>query len=175
MPRSRLTLISLLAFVAMANGWAQAAGEIGVERLPPLERSPPVASAELSLQPPPLLLNPAIHLPSVEQPPLVPPSQEAGPAGEMAIGDDGPPPGKLINLDGSAATQPAPKLGDFMGYRYSTDALEWIAGNGDQFGIFSVLLDRYLQSGVQNGITAGFGFHVFSGPVQTDMPPRVRL
>ena len=30
-----------------------------------------------------------------------------------------------------------------MGYRYSTDSIEWIPGGGDQFGIFSVLLDRY--------------------------------
>jgi hypothetical protein len=167
-----LTLISLLAFLATANGLAAAAGDIAFERLPSIDRSPAGPCAELSLRPPPLFLDPPIRLPSVEQPPGAPPSQEPDPAGEMSISDEGPSPGKLINLDGSAAAKPAPKLCDFMGYRYSTNALEWIAGSGDQFGIFSVLLDRYQQSGIENGIMTGFGFHVFSGPVQTDMPPR---
>jgi hypothetical protein len=35
------------------------------------------------------------------------------------------------------------------------------------------VLGRYQPSGIENGITTGFGFHVFSGPVQSDMPPRV--
>jgi hypothetical protein len=166
-----LTLAILLALFTTANSLAQAAEDIRFEPLPPLGQSPPAPSAELSLQPPPFLDQPS-RLPPVEQWASVRPSQELGPAGETPIGGEEPPKGKLINLDGSAVTKPAPLLGDFMGYRYSTDALEWIPGSGDQFGIFSALLDRYQPSGVQNGIVAGFGFHVFSGPVQSDMPPR---
>ncbi len=60
-----------------------------------------------------------------------------------------------------------------MGYRYATSALEWIPGGGDQFGIFSVELGHSIPSGIQHGISTGFDFHVFSGPVQSDMPPRV--
>ena len=171
MPRFGLTVVTLLAFLTAANGLAQAAEDIKFEPLPPIDRPPPSPSAELSLQPPSFLDQPS-RLPSTEQPPAAPASQEAIPAGETPIGDELPPKGKPINLDGSAEAKPAASLSDFMGYRYSTDALEWIPGGGDQFGMFSVLLGRYQQSGIQNGVMAGFGFHVFSGPVQSDMPPR---
>jgi hypothetical protein len=171
MSRFFLTLVSLLAFLAAANSLAQAADDIKFEPLPPIDQPPRLPSAELSLQPPPFLDQPS-RLPPTDQSPPVPPSQDIGPAGDMPIDSGLPPTGKPINLDRSAEAKPAASLGDFMGYRYSTDALEWIPGGGDQFGMFSVLLDRYQQSGIQNGIMAGFGFHVFSGPVQSDMPPR---
>ena len=98
-----------------------AAEDIKFEPLPPIDRPPPSPSAELSLQPPSFLDQPS-RLPSTEQPPAAPASQEAIPAGETPIGDELPPKGKPINLDGSAEAKPAASLGDFMGYRYSTDA-----------------------------------------------------
>ena len=180
MPRSCLTLVSLLAFFTAATSLTQAE-DIRFEPLPSMDPSPTVPFAELSLQSPfaelslqpsPFLDQPA-RLSSAEQSPSSPPSQEPSAVGETPISGELPPMGKPFNLDGSADVKPAASLSDFMGYRYSTDALEWIPGGGDQFGIFSVLLDRYQESGIQNGIMTGFGFHVFSGPVQSDMPPRV--
>ena len=152
MPRFGLTLVSLLVLFTTATSLVQAAEDIRFEPLPSFDQSPPS--------------------PTVERLPLVPPSRELSPAGDTPIGGELPPTGKSVNLDGSTEAKPAASLGDFMGYRYSSDALEWIPGGGNQFGIFSVLLDRYQQSGIQNGIMTGFGFHVFSGPVQSDMPPR---
>ena len=152
MPRFCLIFVSLLAFFTTANSLAQVAEDVRFERLPPIDPSPPS--------------------PSLEQSPLVPPSQEPGPAGDTPISGELPLTGKTVNLHGSAEAKPAASLSDFMGYRYSTDALEWIPGSGDQFGIFSVLLGRYQQSGIQDGIMTGFDFFVFSGPVHSDMPPR---
>jgi hypothetical protein len=172
MPRSCLPLVSLLAFLTTASSLAQAAEDIRFEPLPSIDRSAQLPSAELSLQPPLFLVDQPSRLPSVEQSPPALPSQESNPAGKTPISGELSPTDKPINLDGSTDVKPAALLGDFMGYRYSTDALEWIPGGGDQFGIFSVLLGRYQQSGIQNGIMAGFGFQVFSGPVQSDMPPR---
>ena len=171
MPRSCLTFVSLLALFATANSLAQAAGDITFEPLSSIDRLPPLLSADLSLQPPPLLDGPS-RLPSTDMSPPVTPSQQLGPSGETPISGEPLPRGEPIDLGGSAEAKPAASLSGFMGYRYSTDALEWIPGSGDQFGMFSVLLDRYQPSGIQNGLMAGFGFHVFSGPVESDMPPR---
>ena len=143
MPRSCLTLVSLLALFTTAISLAQAAEDIRFEPLPFIDPSPPVL-----------------------------PSQEHALVGKTPISGELSPTGNPINLDGSTEAKPAASLSDFMGYRYSTSALEWIPGGGDQFGIFSVLLDGYAQSGIRNGIITGFGFYVFSGPVQSDMPPR---
>lgn len=157
MPRSCLTLVSLLAF--FAHSLVLAAEDVRFEPLPFVDQSPP-------------FLDQPCRLPPTDQSPLLPPSQEPSPAGETPINGEQPPTGKTINLDGSAEAKPLVSLSDFWGYRYSSNALEWIPGGGDQFGMFSVLLDRYQPSGIQSGIAAGFGFHVFSGPVQSDMPPR---
>jgi hypothetical protein len=171
MPRSCLTFISLLALLAATGGLVQAANDIAFEPLSSKDWLPAILSTDLSLQPPPLLDGPS-RLPSTDLSPPVTPSQEPGPAGETPLPGEPMPIGKPINLEGSAEAKPLASLSGFMGYRYSTDAIEWIPGSGDQFGMFSVLLDRYQQSGVRNGIMTGFGFHVFSGPVQSDMPPR---
>ena len=64
-------------------------------------------------------------------------------------------------------------LDAFLGYRHQSNSTDWIAGNGDQFGIFSLNSDHYQKSGVNHGFDAGLGFHFLSGPVRTDMPPRV--
>jgi len=62
-------------------------------------------------------------------------------------------------------------LYDFLGYRYMSSSLDWIPGNGDDFGMFSIVCgDHYIKSGINHDIAVGLGFHSLSGPVQTDMP-----
>jgi len=162
MPRFCLILLSLLAFLTVAHSLARAADDIKFEPLPSLDQSPQAASAELSLQPPPFLDRPS-RLPSVEQVPLAP-SQEPSPAGETSAK------GELVTLDKSAETPVVVSLYDFLGYRYSTNSLDWIPGGGDDFGMFSIVGDHYIKSGINHDIGIGLGFHSLSGPVQTDMP-----
>jgi hypothetical protein len=69
-------------------------------------------------------------------------------------------------------TEPTP-LDAFLGYRYGTGPLEWIVGHGNQFGMFSITSDHYQASGVNHGFDVGYGFHFLSGPIVTDMPPRL--
>lgn len=64
-------------------------------------------------------------------------------------------------------------LNEFQGYRYHSSSIDWIAGNGDQFGIFSLGSHHYLSQGVNSGISTGLQFHFLSGPLRIDMPPRV--
>jgi hypothetical protein len=161
-----LPLVSLLAICTATSSLAQAADDIRFEPLPAFD---PLPASVTSLQPPPLLDQPC-RLPSTEPAPLALPSQEPGPLGKTPLA--GEPTGNPIDLEKSIEVKPAPLLSDFMGYRYSASALEWIPGGGDQFGIFSALLDGHEQAGVRNGIITGFGFYVFSGPVQSEMPPR---
>jgi hypothetical protein len=39
--------------------------------------------------------------------------------------------------------------------------------------MFSILWDHYQSPGVNNGLSAGMGFHFLGGPQQTDMPARL--
>jgi hypothetical protein len=103
-------------------------------------------------------------LPFVEQSPPARPSQEPGPA------DDTPIKGDLVTLDKSAETPAVVSLYDFLGYRYSASSLDWIPGGGDDFGMFSIVWNRYIKSGINHDIGIGLGFHSLSGPDQTDMP-----
>jgi hypothetical protein len=64
-------------------------------------------------------------------------------------------------------------LDQFLGYRCSSSSLGWIFGGDDGFGMFSLEWDHYRQSGVGHGLGVGLEFHFLSGPVRTDMPPRV--
>jgi hypothetical protein len=64
----------------------------------------------------------------------------------------------------------AVSLYDFLGYRYSTNSLDWIPGGGDDFGIFSIVGDHYIKSGINHDVAVGLGFHSLTGPNQTDMP-----
>ncbi|NQT14987.1 MAG: hypothetical protein HQ582_19685 [Planctomycetes bacterium] len=64
-------------------------------------------------------------------------------------------------------------LDAFLGYRCQSDSVDWIVGNGDQFGMFSLKADHYWQSGVNHGLDVGLQFHFLGGPVRTDMPSRV--
>ena len=69
-------------------------------------------------------------------------------------------------------SRPDPVEG-FLGYRYELSSTEWIVGNGEQFGAFSLNWDHYKPAGVQHGVGVGLQFHFLSGPIQTDMPARV--
>lgn len=71
-----------------------------------------------------------------------------------------------------ACSTPDPIRG-FLGYRYEVSSTEWIIGSGDQFGMFSFNWDHYQGAGVESGFGLGFQFHLLSGPIQTDMPPRL--
>ena len=157
MPRSCLTLVSLLVVLTTAsgsaqttaNGFTQTTEKAGVQRLPSVNVLPQGAPFQ---EPGPAAGEPLVTGPAVGEPRIT---------------------GEPINLDRSAATPPVASLGDFLGYRYSTSSLDWIPGNGDRFGMFSIAADHYQKSGINNGVGVGFGFHFLAGPEQTDMPPRV--
>ncbi len=59
-----------------------------------------------------------------------------------------------------------------MGYRYGAGSIQWMPGNGNQFGMFSFGWDHYLEAGIKTGIGLGADFNFLSGPDQTDMPAR---
>ena len=147
----------------------------GVRGACPLFQQAP--SAEIETRPAPEEFN-VQRLPSVGSSPQLPQFPNPTPvAGETPVTDA--PVGEALvtnaplRLDGSAEASPVVSLRDFLGYRYSSSALAWIPGNGDEFGIFSIEWDHYQKSGINNGIGFGAGFHFLSGPVQTDMPPLV--
>jgi hypothetical protein len=146
MPRSCLTLVSLLASLATANSLALAAADIRFEPLPSIDQSPLLPSAELS-------------------PPVLPPQ-------EPRTSDDKTPiKGETTTDDKSAEAPVVVSLYDFLGYRYMSSSLDWIPGGGDDFGMFSIVCgDHYIKSGINHDIDIGLGFHSLSGPDQTDMP-----
>ena len=96
---------------------------------------------EFSDQPPPL----------IDQAPQVPPTGGTSPAGTPPATD------APIKLDKPWEAHPVASLRDFWGYRYSTGALDWIPGNGNQFGMFSIVWDHYQNSGFNDGIGVGTG------------------
>jgi len=60
-----------------------------------------------------------------------------------------------------------------FGYNLRTDNTSWLLGGGNQFGMFSLESLPTLAQGENWGLVTGAGFHFLSGPVQTDMPPRL--
>ena len=64
-------------------------------------------------------------------------------------------------------------LQEFHGYRYHSSGIDWMIGNGNQFGMVSLASNHYQHGGVDSGIGVGMQFHFLAGPVRTDMPPRV--
>ncbi len=66
-----------------------------------------------------------------------------------------------------------PQLDVFRGYRVKQGGIEWIVGDGNQFGMFSFGSDHYAESGLQSGLEIGLRFQFLAGPDRTDMPPRV--
>ena len=163
MPRFYLTLVSLLVVLTTANGLAQTAEEFGVQRLPLIDQQFQVQPFQN--------LGPAATGVPVDQPLQATPFQNPSPAAGEAPITNGP-----ISLDGSVEETPVATLSDFLGYRYSTSSLNWIPGGGDQFGMFTIEWDHYQKSGITEGIGSigvGMSFYFLSGPIQTDMPPRV--
>ncbi len=80
----------------------------------------------------------------------------------------------VITDDPKAKDAPSTKLlNEFQGYRYHSHGTEWIIGDGDQFGMFSLGSPHYLAKGVKSSIGVGMQFHWLAGPERIDMPPRV--
>ena len=78
-----------------------------------------------------------------------------------------------LEVEPSAEPSKPDPLDAFLGYRYEAGSLDWILGDGDRFGMFSIKGDHYVSPGVNSGIGVGLQFHFLSGPARTDMPPRV--
>jgi hypothetical protein len=181
MRRACLTLVSLLAVLATAKCLAQTAEEFSTQQLPSVDQTMPPQNpgpaCEVLITDAPGGLDGSAEISPAASPSdfmgnryfdQSPPSQNPCPAlAEMPIT------GKTINLDGSEETAKVVSLSDFWGYRYSSDALAWIPGGGNQFGMFSIAWDHYQPSGINHGLGIGMGFYFLSGPEQTEMPPRV--
>jgi hypothetical protein len=60
-----------------------------------------------------------------------------------------------------------------FGYNLRSSNTSWLLGGGNQFGMFSLESLPTLKPGAQTGIVTGIGLHWLSGPVQTDLPPRL--
>ncbi len=163
MSRPCLSRVGLLAFLIATTSLARAADDIKFEPLPSIDQSLRPASADVSLQPPPLIDQPR-RLPSVEQ---VSPATFEQP---VPADDAAPIKGDLVTLDKSAEEPAVATLYDFLGYRYATSSLDWIPGAGDDFGMFSIVQEHYIKSGINHDVDVGLGFHSLSGPDQTDMP-----
>ncbi|MEN6494192.1 MAG: hypothetical protein ABFD16_07870 [Thermoguttaceae bacterium] len=168
MCRQALPLIGLLvAYVVASTAFAQLPeGQFReFQRLPPTAEWPPVVDSP-----------PIGDRSSIEAGP--PESPTGGPMPTDAPMKIGP----LIDLsrhDGLAESgplvepfQPVP-LDAFLGYRYESSSLDWILGNDDQFGMFSILWDHYQRPGAKHGLDVGLQFHFLNGPVRTDMPSKV--
>lgn len=80
---------------------------------------------------------------------------------------------EVVELGAPVEKRCAVGLSDFWGYRTQSSSLDWIIGNGDQFGMFSWNTDHYQRAGVESGLGFGLDFHFVSGPTQTEMPPRL--
>lgn len=106
--------------------------------------------------------QPVVPAPSPVSPPA------ATPASEEVFISDAP-----VHLDGTLPAAPVASLSDFVGYRYSSSSIDWIVGDGDQFGMVSLAWDHYQRSGITSGVGLGMQFHFLAGPEQTDLPPRV--
>jgi hypothetical protein len=169
MPRFCLTLIGLLTVLSATSAPAQTVAdspnahiaESGTVFFDVI----PFDAGPFDAGPTQIGQNPA----AFQSPPaeLLPPDQTPIPAGDPKI--IGPP----VNLDGSTEPPAGAKLTDFLGYRYSTGALEWIPGGGDQLGMFSAEAAPYQDAGIKNGLGFGAAVHFLSGPNETDLPPRL--
>ncbi len=80
----------------------------------------------------------------------------------------------VVTDDAKTVETPCPKLlNEFQGYRHHSSATEWIIGDGDQFGMFSLGSPHYQSQGANSGIGVGMQFHWLAGPERIDLPPRV--
>jgi hypothetical protein len=199
MAKFTLALAGLLAVFAAADSLAQTTDDSAYRRLPPASwPGEPQPSANQGFQgqspfgelpqgatPFAPSLQPDSPFAQAGQPqdgqayqlqppgqPVQPPPQTPLLQNPTAPGGVPEPSGDPINLDGSPVLKGAASLSDFWGYRYLANGLEYIPGDAEEFGIFSVLLGRYVESGTNSGLMTGFGFHVFDGPIKSDMSPR---
>lgn len=78
-------------------------------------------------------------------------------------------PGEHLTEDVLTSLQP---LAPF-GYNVRRSKTDWLPGGGDQFGMFSLESLPSLPQNQTWGLVSGLGFHFLSGPVRTDMPPRL--
>jgi hypothetical protein len=105
-----------------------------------------------------------------EAPELINPPGVDGPVTFDSVPlDDTPLSGELLTEDALVAMEPfAP-----FGYRVRRSQTSWLPGGGDQFGMFSIESLPSLAQEETWGLVTGMGFHFLSGPVRTDMPPRL--
>ncbi len=95
--------------------------------------------------------------------------------GEPAQAPDEPlPPDTPAIIDTSEVEGPCPDLlHEFWGYRYSRCTTSWIVGDGDRFGMVSLVNDHFKSRGEDGGLGLGAKIHFLAGPERTDMPPHV--
>lgn len=64
-------------------------------------------------------------------------------------------------------------FGDWLGYNSVQDDTTWLFGNEDDLGMFSLRSYPTLDLGESGALTTGIGIHFLTGPVRTDLPPRL--
>ncbi|WP_425619367.1 hypothetical protein NA78x_003107 [Anatilimnocola sp. NA78] len=78
--------------------------------------------------------------------------------------------GQLLELEPESTYS----LVDFpFGYNTRQSKTDWLVGGGNKFGFFSLENLPTLPQDRTSGVVTGLGFHFLSGPVITDMPPRL--
>lgn len=128
------------------------------ELLPP---APDVSDA-----PPPIKLN------SIQGLGLQPnPAAEHDATSGLVVESVSPPPETVMPIE--VADLPPPPKRPMIGFELHRDATTWLVGNGDDFGFFSLESISTLQINQMDGWFSGYAAHFLSGPVQTDMPPRL--
>jgi hypothetical protein len=171
MQRSVTTLAGLLTVLIAARGLAQTSGDSGVEFLSSqlnidglsAPGGDPGTLYALPVVPPAVdTSSPGLASP----PPLAAPTSEV--PGEAEVETPLTESPKAIE---DLARTPVAPLSDFLGYRWSTESLQWIPGN--QLGEFSIDWDHYVKEGINQGVDFGMGFHFLDGPDRSDMPARV--
>jgi hypothetical protein len=154
MSRSCWNFVGLIVFFAASQAVAQNVTEIPA--------APPLAPSVSG--PPPGTYAPPPGAPGSPQFPPIQLQRDVSPGESVALDP--------VKEEERAKIARA-GLTEFWGYRYSTSAIDWIIGGGDDFGMVSLWSDYYQQAGVSSGLGFDLGFHFLDGPVQTDMPPRV--
>lgn len=60
-----------------------------------------------------------------------------------------------------------------FGYNPTQGTTSWLVGGGDKFGMFSLESLPTLPQERTSGMVTGINIHFLSGPIQTDLPPRL--
>jgi len=109
----------------------------------------------------------------IDRPSPVSQPQPSLPEGPQPVAPEAEATDLPLSVDAIIEPATASPFGGFLGYRYESSSFDWILGEGDQLGTFSLVWEHYQRSGVNHGIGVGLEFHFLNGPVRTDMPPRV--